>query len=69
MAIHAMLTPFLIIVFNPKLFSKCKQLLFCGKSNSIGDVAAIRTAIGGQQLVIDNDEQSRHFEQLRKAWN
>jgi hypothetical protein len=65
-ALHAVLTPFLIVGYNPELFAKCKQLIvFFDKkhSNKVVDVMS-------RQIVIDIiQEQARHFEQLSRAWN
>jgi len=65
-ALHAVLTPFLIVGYNPKLFAKCKQLIvFFDKkrSNNVVDVM-------NRQIVIDvKQEHDRHFEDLKRAWN
>ncbi len=65
-ASHAVLTPFLIVGYNSKLFAKCKQLIvFFNKkhSNNVVDVM-------NRQIVIDaKQEQDRYFEQLKQAWN
>jgi hypothetical protein len=65
-ALHAVLTSFVIVGYNSKLFAKCKQsIVFFDKKhlNNVVDVTNGRIIIDAKQ------EQDRYFEQLKQAWN